>query len=343
MSTVQPPSSPLPVGKLDMELLSVLLAAIPTDASVVLGPGIGCDVAVVDAGGDEYLLLKSDPITFATDEIGHYAVTVNVNDIATAGGTPRWFLGTLLLPEGGTTPELVTRIYGELTAACGRYGATLVGGHTEVTHGLDRPLFCGTLVGTVSRDGLVTNRGAQVGDAILVTKGIAVEGTSILARECGRTLEAAGVSPEELACFAGYLHDPGIGVLVEAKAACGCARVHAMHDPTEGGLATGLWEMALASGIGLRVDASAIPVLDATRRLCGVLGLDPLGLIASGSLALAVAPRDASRVIAACRGVGVPCTQIGMAVPAGDGCALVTATGEIPLPRYDQDEITRAL
>ena len=146
--------------------------------------------------------------------------------------------------------------------------------------------------------------------------------------------------PRELACFAGYLHDPGIGVLVEAKAACGCARVHAMHDPTEGGLATGLWEMALASGIGLRVDASAIPVLDATRRLCGVLGLDPLGLIASGSLALAVAPRDASRVIAA-PGVGVPCTQTGWRFRRATVCS-GDSHGRDPAPRYDQT-ITRAL
>jgi len=99
----------------------------------------------------------------------------------------------------------------------------------------------------------------------------------------------------------------------------------------------------LASGIGLRIDEPAIPVLDATRRLCGILDLDPLGLIASGSLALAVAAEDATRVIATCRGVGIACTQIGTAVPAGDGCTLRTVTGEVALPRYDQDEITRAL
>lgn len=329
------------MGKLPLQLLAELLGGIPHDASVVLGPGVGCDVAVMDPGGEKLLLLKTDPITFATDEIGHYAVTVNVNDIATAGGVPRWFLGTLLLPEGRTSPELVRRIYDQLLAACARYGVALVGGHTEVTHGLERPLFCGALVGEVAREDLVTPRGAQVGDAILLTKAVAVEGTSLLAREQRPRLLAAGFSPGFLDQCAAMLFEPGIGVLTEARAACGAARLHAMHDPTEGGLATGLWEMALASGVGLRVEADAIPVHDATRDLCRHFGLDPLGLIASGSLLIACAAADAARVMAACEAVGVPCRRIGCVVEASEGCRLVSAGGETPLPRFDQDEIAR--
>lgn len=334
-------TSALKVGKLDLELLSELLGGIPRDASVVVPPGIGCDVAVIDAGGDDYLLLKSDPITFATDEIGHYAVTVNVNDIATAGGVPRWFLGTLLLPEGATTPALVRSIYDQLKAACARYGVLLVGGHTEVTHGLDRPLFAGALVGQVARDRLVTNRGVRVGDVVLLTKAVAVEGTSIIAREKRAALLAAGFDAAWLDRCAAMLHEPGIGVLEEARAACEAAAVHAMHDPTEGGVATGLWEMALAAGIGLRVDGDAIPIFPETARLCAHFGLEPLGLIASGSLLIAVDHRDAPGVIAACVGRGIACAQIAGATAPEAGCRLTRSGIETALPRFDQDEIAR--
>ena len=335
--------SALPVGKLDPGLLAGLLGTIPPDASVLVGPGLGCDVAVIDTGADEYLLLKSDPITFATDEIGHYAVTVNVNDIATAGGTPRWFLGTLLLPEGAADEEMVAAIYSQLTAACGRYGVVLVGGHTEVTHGLDRPILAGALAGTVARDELVTNSGTCVGDAILLTKGIAVEGTSIIAREKAAALAAAGVAAEEIAAWQGYLYDPGIGVLRDARAALAAARVHAMHDPTEGGVATGLWEMAQAAGVGLQVFRRELPILPATARACDILGLDPLGLIASGSLLIAVAPEDVGAVVASCAAQSIPCRQVAEAVEASRGCVLLTEDGATPLPRFDQDEIARLM
>ncbi len=329
----------LDVGKLDSDLLAALLSELARDASVVVGPGIGCDVAVIDTGADDYLLLKCDPITFATDEIGYYAVTVNVNDIATAGGRPRWFLATLLLPETTTTPALVRTIYDQLTRACAHYGVLLVGGHTEVTHGLDRPVCMGTLVGEVARERLVTGRGAQVGDTILMTKAVAVEGTALIAREKRPELVAAGFSESLLDRSAAMLHDPGIGVLAEAQAACDAAVVHAMHDPTEGGLATALWEMAVAAEIGLRVEAEAIPCYPETERLCQHFGLDPLGLIASGSLLIAVAPADAPPVIRACEARGIACTPIARAVEAAAGCRLTRAGTEPPLTRFDQDEI----
>jgi len=254
---------------------------------------------------------------------------------------PRWFLGTLLLPEHATTPELVRAIYDQLKSACAKYGVLLVGGHTEVTYGLDRPLFSGALVGEVSKEDLVTGRGVQPGDAILLTKAVAIEGTSIIAREKRDALLAAGFEAGFLDACANMLHDPGIGVLAEARAACGAARVHAMHDPTEGGLATGLWELALAGGVGLRVDGDAIPVHEATRRLCGHFGLDAFGLIASGSLLVACAPQDAEAIAAGCRDICVPCTVIGHATHEDDGCVVFRDGREQPLLRFDQDEIGR--
>jgi hydrogenase maturation factor len=340
---VPEPPSRLHPGKLAPELLAPLLAELPLGEGVVFGPGIGRDVAVVDTGGERYWLLKADPVTFATDEIAHYAVTVNANDIATAGGTPRWFLATLLLPERASTPELAQGILRGLGAACRRLGVGLVGGHTEITLGLDRPIVVGAMIGDVAKDRLVRPDGARPGDVVLCTKGVPLEGGTLLAREKREALLAAGFPAEEVARCAGWLHDPGISVVEDARAACGAARVHAMHDPTEGGIATALVELAAASGVGLLVDAAALPVLEPARRWCDHFGLDPLGVIASGALLVAVAEPDAAAVEAALAARAIACARVARVVPRAEGLVLREGGRERPLPRFDQDEITRVL
>src|SRR5579859_7494962 len=154
---------PLPVGKLPPELLARLSAGAPAnDPRVRVRPGLGLDCAVVDLG-DRLLAFKSDPITFATDDIGWYLVQVNANDLATTGAVPRWLLLTMLLPEGATTPALVDEWTEQVYTACRHLGIDVIGGHTEVTHGLSRPILAGTLIGEVEPHRLVTPRGAQPG------------------------------------------------------------------------------------------------------------------------------------------------------------------------------------
>lgn len=333
----------LPVGKLEPEFLAELLGGLRADdPAVIVGPGIGRDVTVLawDAG-ERYLVAKTDPITFATDEIGFYAVNVNANDVATSGGVPRWFLATLLLPAGATDEALVRSIFAQIDAACRALGVSLVGGHTEVTHDLDRPVLVGFMLGEVGRDGLIVGDGARVGDRLLLTKGVAVEGTSIIARELGDELRARGVAAETVQRAAGFLHDPGIGVLREARIAVGAGAVHAMHDPTEGGLATGLHELAIASGVGLTVDEAAIPVLPETESFCALLGLEPLGLIASGSLLIAADPADADAIAGAIRAEGIACADVGAVVRAEEGIRIGRDGAWRDLPRYDQDEIAK--
>ncbi len=335
--------NPLPAGKLDAALLARLLGQIEQPPEIVVGPGVGHDVAVLDLGHDELLLTKTDPITFATDAIGYYLVAVNSNDLVTSGGVPRWLLVTALLPEGQTTEALVEDLFAQLRSACEAADIALIGGHTEITGGLDRPVLIGQMLGTVARDRLVRPDGMRPGDAVLLTKGLPLEGVSLIAREQRAELLARGYAPDFLDDCAAMLFDPGIMVLPEARALCTAVRPHALHDPTEGGVATGLWEMAEASGVGLRVEAERLPILPAGRRLCDEYGVDPLGLIASGSLLAAVAADDAPRALAACESAGVPCVQIGSATPAAEGVILVEAGRPRALPRYDQDEITRIL
>ena len=335
-------STSFPLGKLSPEYLAELLGnhtfSLPGDR-VLVYPGVGEDAAVIDMG-ERWLVAKTDPITFATDEIGWYAVHVNANDIAAAGGVPRWFLCTLLLPEGKTDRAMIERIMGQIAAACRSLNVVPCGGHTEVTYNLDRPVVVGVMLGEIEPGDLIRSGGVQVGDVILLTKGVAVEATAIMAREKEAELSRQFPSAFIERCKR-FLHDPGISVVREATIATRTAPVHAMHDPTEGGVATGLWELAMASRVGLEVDGEAIPVLDETRRLCQVFGLDPLGVIASGALLIAVSEPDAGRVCTSLVAAGISAAPVARAVPADRSLTLRTAGGVRPLPRFDQDEITR--
>jgi hydrogenase expression/formation protein HypE len=336
-----PGGGPLPVGKPPLELLARLLGGCAIrDPRVVVGPRVGEDAAVIDIG-DRYLVAKVDPITFVAEEIGWYAVHINANDLAVRGARPSWFLMTLLLPEAGASEAVLADLVGQVEEACRSIGVTLVGGHTEVTAGVTRPILSGAMLGEVAKDALVTTAGARPGDALLLTKGIAVEGTSILARECDDLLAARGLGPALRARARELLHRPGISVLADARIAVETVPVHAMHDPTEGGLATGLLELALAGEVGLRIRREAIPVLPECQAACQALGLDPLGLIASGALLLACPSTHAERLIAAWSAAGIAGWVIGEVTPREAGCLLVDGAGEHPLPRFARDEVAR--
>ena len=334
-------SSPYPLGKLPQaDLVDLLRHTIGTpDPRVILGPGLGRDAAVIDFG-DRYLVAKSDPITFATDEIGWYAVNVNANDIACLGAQPRWFIATLLLPEGHTDRKLVNRIFEQLHAASDEIGATVVGGHTEITQGLDRPIVSGAMFGEVTPEQLVRSDGARPGDALILTKGICVEGTALLAREMEQRLRGT-IDEATLQRAARFLHDPGISVVRDAAIATSAGEIHAMHDPTEGGVATGLHEITGAAGVGAVVDADALPIYPETRTICDTLGLDPLGLIASGSLLAAVSPASTPSVIAALEAAGIRATVVG-SIRETPGVVLRSAADDQrPLPTFARDEIAR--
>jgi hydrogenase expression/formation protein HypE len=331
----------LPLGKLPGDLLQAVLdKQASRDPRVIVGPRVGEDAAVIDLG-DRYLVATADPITFVTDELGWYALHVNANDIVVRGATPRWFLATLLLPEGRTDEDGVRALFRQLAEACEDLEVALVGGHTEVTHGIDRPIVAGTMLGEVARDKLVTTGGARVGDAIVLTKGVPLEGAAIIAREKADELRARGVPPATIRRARNFLRVPGISVRPEAEIACELATVHAMHDPTEGGIATALHELAGAAGVGLRIDRDRITVLPEGRALCDALGLDPLGTIASGALLMTLVPAEAGVVIHALAREGIDCHFIGQVVPAEQGVTLTDGTRQWPLPTFARDEIAK--
>ena len=205
-------------GKLPNSLLKQMLKDLRVDdPRVLVGPGVGEDAAHISFGGVT-LIAKADPVTFATDLIGWYAVNVNANDVAASGGTPRWFLATVLLPEGQDSAGAAA-IFDQVREAADELGVEVIGGHTEVTIGLPRPIVCGTMLGETPASKAVSTSGARVGDSVVLTRGIAIEGTSILAREMPERLMAAGVGQDVIDRSANYLFDPGISVVAAARVA----------------------------------------------------------------------------------------------------------------------------
>ena len=331
------------VGKLPSDLLASLLLRIqPRDPRVVIGAGIGHDAAVIDTGGPELLVAKTDPITLAGEMAGWYAVHVNANDIACTGAKAGWFLATVLLPEGAA-PALAEALFAQINDACIALDITLVGGHTEITRGLDRPIVVGAMLGQVPRERLVRPDGGKPGDALILTKGIAIEGTSVLAREAADRLRALGVAEATIELARGYLTDPGISVVLDARAACDAVRVHAMHDPTEGGIATAVYEMAEASSVGIVIDRDSVNILPATAEICAAAGLDPLGLLASGALLVALAADDCPTVLRALAQGDVRAARIGSLVSPDSGVIMSDKSGGRAIPHFETDEVARFL
>jgi len=334
--------NPLPIGKLPTPLLRRFLGKIRTqDEQVVLGPSIGEDVAVIRLG-NKLLVAKTDPITFATDLIGWYAVYINANDIATMGVKPRWFLATILLPEQSTSKEAET-IFDQILSACDSLEITLVGGHTEITHDFKRPIIVGCMLAETEEQPIITTSGAKPGDDIVLTKGIAIEGTAVLAREARQTLLSAGLSEDLTRQAANYTFSPGISVLKEALTACSKVTVNCMHDPTEGGVATGLSEIASAAGVGILVEENKIPVLPECKAICGRLNLNPLGLLASGALIITLPHSESSRLLESLHQAEINASIIGKVVEAEEGLKMLTTKGMRDLPQFERDELARFL
>lgn len=338
-----PPRAAYPVGKLPPRVLQALLARCPVARSsgVVIGPRFGEDAAVI-ALGPKYLVAKSDPITFTAERIGWYAVHINANDLATLGARPRWFLATLLLPEGRTTAALASRILDDILRACRALGVTLSGGHTEITAGLQRPIVVGLMLGEVAKAGLVRKESQQPGDVVILTRGVAIEGTAILAREKAAVLTRR-LGPTMVRAARRLLDHPGISVVRDASLAVRYGEVHAMHDPTEGGLLSGLYELARAGGVGLRVWRERIPILPETRAFSRVLRFDPAALIASGALLVVVSPRSAPRVLRALGRRQVAAAIIGEVRREREGLLVIENGRAKPLRPPARDEIARLL
>lgn len=274
----------LPTGKVSKELLTKYVftcLGIPNDR-VLKGPLIGEDAAIIDLG-ENVLIAKANPITGAEKKIGWLAVHINANDVAARGAVPLWYLSIILLPE--TADEaLLEEIMNDQHEACSELNICVVGGHTEVAPDLMRPIISGFMLGEAKKDRFVTTGGAQVGDHIILTKGVGIEGTGILASDLRNRL-VDSVSEDILSSAVKLLDQ--ISVVPEAKIATKVG-VNSMHTPTEGGILNGLLEIAEASNCGFKIYEESLIIQKETLQICNALSIDPLRLLSSGSLLIVV-------------------------------------------------------
>ena len=286
----------LPLGKIPIDVLraTVLSKTGAPSERVATPPKAGLDFAAVRLP-DGYLIVSADPITGVSDMIGSYAVDVSANDVATSGSRPQFIESVVMLPEGSGEKEL-TIVAEQMDARARALGIAIVGGHTEVTPGLRRPLVVVTAF-ALAKD-YVSSQDARPGDRLMMTKTAGIEGTAAIARE-PRT---SGRLPVRLAQRAGGFL-ARLSIVEEAERAYRTGSVRAMHDCTEGGVLGAAFEMSLASGTGFTLEEGAVPVAPETRSICSSLRLDPLRLIGSGSLLLAVQKGGEKRVADALRGV----------------------------------------
>jgi len=325
-------------GKLDPELLSRYLSQYtPTDASIIAGAQVGEDAAVIDMG-DRCLVVTTDPITFTTDHIGYYAVHVNVNDVVCLGATPKYFLATILLSAEMKKTE-IEPIFAQLGVECKKQNISYIGGHTEVTVGIDRPIVIGQLIAEVEREKLLLKKNIQAGDAIVQINPIPIEGTAIIAMEKYTELQSL-FSSEFVDICKKYLFDPGISVRPAAESAIDSACVKAMHDATEGGLATAVYEMAQAANVGCVINKERLLYLTKGKLMCEHFGIDPLGCISSGCLLAAVSQRDVKPFLAYMKRNGYPVAHIGDFID-GPHYILRKEGKDYKLPVFAADEITK--
>ncbi|MFQ5951491.1 MAG: AIR synthase family protein [Candidatus Geothermarchaeales archaeon] len=301
---------------------------------VVVGPGPGQDAAVLRLN-DEFLVASVDPITAAEEDIGWLAVNISANDVAVSGARPRWFLSNILLPQRFDTKSLES-VVEELHSAAERLEITVIGGHTEWTPELKKPLIVGTCLGLTHK--YFASSTARPGDRIILTKGAGLEGAFVLAS----TLEDELIQKlgDSIVSQALALRE-SISVVDEAMALSPCEGLTAMHDPTESGLALGLHELSEASNVGIEVVESQIVLPEAVRRISEALGVDPLSLLSSGALMATVKPEYTEEALALLDPLDVHAQIIGEITRSSD-CIIVKRDGSrASLPKPTSDEIWR--
>jgi hydrogenase maturation factor len=322
-------------GKIPVGLLARLLStdhALP--AEVRLGPAIGEDACAIDVDAG-VLIAATDPITLTKGDLGRYAVIVNANDVAVMGVRPRWFLAVVLLPLD-TTDDVVETLFMTMRAALDEVGATLVGGHTEVTAAVTQPVIVGQMLGLAADGHIVTTAGARPGDVLVQVGAAPVEGAAVLATEAAARL--GGLASDIVAAASGAAVQPGISI-VDAAVTAGSLGATAMHDPTEGGIASGLHELAVAAGVGIRVDRTQLVWFQPGKAVCDALGADPWATIASGCLLATFPPDQVADALEELSALAQPAAVIGV-IESGSGVHDYDG-GSIPWP--DRDEAARVL
>jgi len=331
----------LPPGKIPVDILKeVVFKNLGVNREeVVVGPTAGFDGSVINVG-DRSLIVSMDPITGAIERIGWLAVNINANDVATFGVEPAFFFSCILLPENANRKTVET-ICVQMDKAAKDLGMAIVGGHCEVTPGLTNPIVVGCAMGMTEKGDYVTAGGAKPGDKLILTKAIGIEGTAILAND--REAQLRGILDDALLDNAKSFFKL-ISVVEEAMLAFQTGGVTAMHDPTEGGIAGGIHELADASNVGVKIFEEKIRIQPETVKICKLFQIDPLQLISSGALLISTKPESADKVIRKIREKQIHASVIGELLEKPLDRIIMRKTGKLQaLPRPVSDHLWLAL
>jgi len=331
----------LPPGKVPIDILKevVFKNLGASRKEVTLGPKAGVDGAVLDLG-DKSIIVSMDPITGAVERIGWLSVNVNANDIATFGVEPAFLFSCLMLPEGADV-KMVEAISTQMSDAAQELGIAIVGGHCESTPKLVNPIVVGCIMGFTEKGNYVTATGAKTGDKLILTKSAGIEGTAILASDRENELKQT-LNAVDLRKAKEFYRQ--ISVVKDALIARRTGGVHAMHDPTEGGVANGIHEMADASGLGVKVFREKILVQPETDKICNYFDIDPLQLIGSGALLIAAENNKAEAIIGSLQQQNIQAAIIGEFISDPKQRVIVQKEGEPQtLERPASDHLWRAL
>ena len=272
------------IGKVSESVLkrSVLKEIKNTREEVLIGADVGEDCAVLALKEDEVFVVSTDPVTGATKDVGMLAVNVAVNDLAASGAEPVGLLISALLPEEITEGDIKAMMR-QVNETCEKLNVSVIGGHTEVTTAVNRPILTVTGIGKTRKDAVCLTRAAKPGQDLVVTKWVGLEGTGIIAKE--KEAELAARYPLSLIREAQHF-DKFLSVLKESEIAVKSG-VSAMHDVNEGGIFGALWELASSAKVGLEVDLKKIPIRQETVEICNFYEINPYELISSGSMLMA--------------------------------------------------------
>jgi hydrogenase maturation factor len=331
----------LPFGKIPPNILesSVFPYLGASREDVLLGPARGEDASIVKA--DDILVASScDPVTGSEKWMGWLAVHVTANDVSTLGVQPRWFNSCILLPETDDNEKLVM-ISQQVDEAAKELGVAVIGGHCEVTPGLSHPIIIGFCMGVTKEGDYITSSGAKSGGKIILTKGVALEGTAILCTD-RRDLVKRFLGNEVQQKGAEYIRM--ISVVKDALAAVSIGGVQAMHDPTEGGVAGGLHELSDASKCGFKIYEEYLLIKSETRKICNLFRINPLNLISSGALVIVIDEDKATPLLNYLHKLSIDASIIGEIVDDPTYRKIVTEHDKIvDLSRPDTDELWDAL
>ncbi len=318
------------IGKISNELLQTAIfdKMVYERPEVIVRPNVGEDCSVLEFGQEENIVLSTDPITGATAHIGKLAVHISCNDVSTSGAEPVGILVTILLPPGSTEEEFIT-IMEDITSSARESNIEIIGGHTEITDAVTRPVVSTTVIGKVKKDDMLATKGALVGQDIILTKWAGLEGTAILANEYE---EALTHRLGKDIVLAGQKLGDYLSVVPESLVARKCD-ITSMHDATEGGVLGALWEVAECASVGITIDMDKIPVKEETQKICDVFEISPYHLISSGCMIMTTF--EGEKCLKELEKLNIPATVIGQITKEGKHMITAGVTEEIKPPESD--------